>query len=215
MGKVTGGIFGPIVNKVGSVIFAVNKGQNVVRSKPASVSQANSEAQLFQRAKMTLMVALYRLTSAAANMGYTATPNPSSPYNAFTSYNIKNGTSGSTSSTVTYDFASLLFANGSLGTTAVTSVAIDSADEGLTFSFSSSTPLSGQASTDKIYVVVHNATQGLWDTQIATETRASGSADVTLAMNVAAADVCHVYIFFYSEDGSKSGVNTYNLVNAS
>lgn len=215
MGKVTGGIFGQVVNKVGNVIFAVNKGQNVVRSKPASVSQANSEAQLFQRAKMTLMVALYRLTSAAVNMGYTATPNPSSPYNAFTSYNIKNGTSGSTSSTVTYDYASLLFANGSLGTTAVTSVAIDSSDEGLTFSYSSGTPLSGQASTDKIYIVVYNVTQDIWETQIASETRADGAADVTLTMNVAASDACHVWIFFYSEDGSKSGVNTYNSVTAS
>lgn len=94
MGKLSRGILGPIVGKVGNVIGSTWKGINYLRAMPTSVSNPRTPLQLSQRAKFVTVLNFLKVVFAFIKIGYQSYANKMSAFNAATSYLLHNAVTG-------------------------------------------------------------------------------------------------------------------------
>lgn len=207
MAVVSNPLIGKSRKSAGGITFTSWKGLNVIKNKPLTVANPQSDGQRTQRNSIAAVVQLFRLISSAADLGYKEKAIQQSPYNAFVSYNVKNAVTVTTPDSVAINPANVRVSDGSLGSTAITTLAANATTDEVSFDFSTATPLAGQASTDLVNCVVYNVTTETWSTGTTAATRADGTATIDANQAIAASDNIRVYVFFTNAAGSKSGVS--------
>ena len=89
MAVLSGGLLGSSRKKVGSIVTYRLKGQDVARSKAASISNPRTRAQMVQRVRLANLVSFYRLNQPWMDgLAFSARPQRWSDYNAFVSANF-------------------------------------------------------------------------------------------------------------------------------
>jgi hypothetical protein len=145
------GIFGGMSGRIGNIIFADWKGVHVAKTRPQSVAQANSSAQIATRTKMKAIVALSRLIlSTCIKPLWDRFAVHESGYNAFVKANIR-----TVSDDGVIDFSQLVLSQGKMKAPTINSINIDSLD--ISISLSSQEDNFAMTS-DKVFVFWYNKT---------------------------------------------------------
>jgi hypothetical protein len=84
------GILGAFNGRVGNVIGSNWRGRNVIRIRPASVSNPRTELQMAQRSRFGMMTRFLSSQRMLVNIGFRPNANGQSAFNAASSYNLLN-----------------------------------------------------------------------------------------------------------------------------
>lgn len=206
-------LIGRAKKSLANTTFTTWKGLNVLKSKPISVEDPQTDGQITQRLRMTGIVAFYRMISSAVQLGFKERAIGKSEYNAFVSANIIAGTSVSLPSTVTLVYSAISVALGTIYQTVMTSVTPSAAGDTVTFVWDGAELLPGQSATDKFNAVIKGSNNSLVVLSLEGAARTAGTEVVTVT-GLDATDVLECYTFFTKADGSKSSDSTYNQVTA-
>lgn len=192
-------LIGRARRSIGGVTFSTWKGLNVGKSKPVSVANPNTIKQQAQRSAVSQIVAIYRQTVAPVNIGFAKLAIHQSPYNAFTSANLKSAFNLSAPPVATLLPAMLKFAKGTIQQTTIATFVAHSGTETASGTWSD-TPLGvGQSTTDNAIVVVHNRTQDKWTySNDVTRDNLAGGVATSNGFVAATGDVIDGYFFFQS-----------------
>ncbi len=193
-------IIGRSKGSFGNAVFSKWKGKNTLRSKALEVANPQTDLQMRQRAKFTILVALYRQMAASLKTGFREMAVGMSEFNAFQSTNLKNNFLGWIGSHWVPKFEDMVVAKGSLDVTDFVSVTASNGSTTMNIVFPSN--VSGnQSNGDEIRVLV---LKGNEDEFAAFKgTRSAGSIAGTLPTAAATGDTYHCYIFGVSPDGRK------------
>jgi len=197
MGKLTGGILGPVKGKVGAVVGSVSGGQNIVKSMPASYSDKNSQAQQSQRTAFRETLSWYKALAPAAINGFPERASKHSAYNVFMADNINNGVSDQG-----VDWNALNMSKGSLTNPEFTSTATANDDEAQ-FSWPNDSDGSSKLDTDSVVLVVIEPNTKAVFVSDGDYTRADGNAVLQLPVAFVAQDV-QTYAYVKRADGRKA-----------
>ena len=202
-------LIGRTRGSIGGVTFSKWKGLNVAKGKAENVQQPNTDAQLLQRDKMTLIVGLYRSISSIVQTGFRSLAVNMSEFNAFTSYNIKNAVQALNATDAELVFADILIAKGALSSTPVTGMSGASAQADVALTYSASLAAPDQSLLDLALAVVINETQGIIAFVGGADNRSDGTTSVSMSENLVSGDVIHGYLFFENEAGTEVSDSTY------
>lgn len=214
MSKVQNPLIGRASGSVGGVTFSTWKGINVLKSKPESVANPRSDAQLAQRSAMSQIVAAFRAMTSAINAGFASLAVKKSAYNAFSSYNLRNAFDLSNPPTAVFKPEELRISQGSMATTPIVSVTSDSMAGTVTLTFSATADGPGQSLTDRAIVAIHNVTNNTFYGIVSSATRADGSVVISDPAGLDDSDNLRVYLGFTSVDSLRQSdsVNVAEIV---
>jgi len=196
MGKLTGGILGPVKGKVGAVVGSVSGGQNVVKAMPASYSDKKSASQLAQRSSFKNTLDLYKLVSPSVKSTNAERSSKHSAYNVFMKNNV-----GKAIVEDVVDFAALKISSGSLQeaeTEMISNAGANSVDitwpnnANETTAFATDTAIVTLIRGDNLDVV----------NRVSNVTRADGAINVPFPENWDGQDI-YGYVTFKTADGNK------------
>lgn len=209
MARVQNTLIGKSSGSVGGATFSTWKGVNVLKSKAISVANPQTVPQMLQRAKMTLMVALFRLSSSVVQIGYKTLAVQQSAYNAFIKQNIVNATSGSTALNAAVVYPDVLMAKGTIGVIPIDTVAGTNASANVPVTWDDALAPVGSTPNDLAYVVVVNETQGVAGFASLPTLRSTGTITAVMPTPVVTADVLHAYLFFKSDSSAEVSDSAY------
>jgi len=200
MGKLSGGILGPVKGKVGAVVGSVVGGQNVIKQMPASYADKKSESQLTQRSSFANSLAWYQALAAVATEGFKETLAKHSKYNAFMSENVGKGikTTVPVWADLKVSKGSLTNPNFAMHTTAVAST--------LKFNWDDDSDGSSKLATDKIVAVAINPTTKEVAMSNGVATRVTETVTLTLPTTMQGATL-QTYAFVVRADGKKASTS--------
>lgn len=190
-------LIGRTKQSVGGVTFTTWKGLNVMKSKAVSVANPKTPAQLLQRAKLSLMVSIYRLISAPLQVGFNTQAIGKSEYNVFMSLNTNDATSGTTEANVAFVPANATMSKGTMGQEQIASITANPTQDTVTVTWVNNAVLGG-SDDDLAYAIVYNETKDTWAFAEGTDTRADLSTIVTTPSTQAILDQLHIWLFFKS-----------------
>ena len=202
-------LIGRTRGSIGGVTFSKWKGLNVAKGKAENVQQPNTDAQLLQRSKMAIIVALYRSIASIVQTGFRSFAINMSEFNAFTSYNIKNALNPTSPSTAELTYAAILVAKGALTSTSVSDMTGAAAQANVVLTFPPSLAAPDQSLLDGALAVVINETQRTSSFIGGLTTRGDGSSTVSMSEDLQAGDVIHGYLFFESENATEVSDSRY------
>lgn len=110
---------------MGGATFQKWKGKQTVRTKPTSVENPQTPAQMFNRAKFAILTILARLFRPAVLAGMKEQATDMTEYNAFVKYNIRTAIEGTTASEVAIDYPELVISRGTAPIGQVVSVGLN------------------------------------------------------------------------------------------
>lgn len=197
-------LIGSSRGKVGGTVFTKQFGKNVLKSKPLSVANPNTNKQKDQRVSLAKTVALYRSISAVINQTFKSQAVGMSAFNAFTSKAKLGAFTYSQDGNPVFNPASLLISKGTISPVAATGKEITIPAKSVAVDFPTTLSDASQSSTDKAVVGLYNATSGTLRASVTNAMRSAGTATVTLDNVGAAGDDYYVYLAFIAGDGSKS-----------
>ena len=197
---------------VGGVVGFMWKGREALRSMAQNVRQPNTEAQLAQRMRFTLVAHLISSCRAMVNVGFkkVAAANQNSEYAQCMGYNIKNATTG-TYPAISIDYDQVLLSMGSLPSI-FDPRATATQDHEVHLTWIDNSMLSGAAATDHLNVCIHNITTGDSVVLNSAAARADTIGDVPYPA-LWAGDTAAVYVAFSNanDDCSDSFCVTHTL----
>jgi hypothetical protein len=198
MARLSQGILGGVLGKIGNVVGSSWKGIAVIKSMPLSVANPRTAGQVAQRSKMKNVVAFaIIILSSIIKPLNDRFAQRASGFNDFVRRNI-DLFAGVLPST----FADLKLSVGKMVAVTPTTVT-GSEDSGeATIVFPTTLPDAFAQATDEVYAVVINETQNYVGYSSAEATRADGTVDVVLPGDFVAADVVHGYLCFRRTDGT-------------
>jgi len=202
-------LIGRTRGSIGGVTFSKWKGLNVAKGKAENVQQPNTDAQLLQRSKMAIVVALYRSISSIVQTGFQSLAVNMSEFNAFTSYNIRNAVQALTATTAEWIYPAILVAKGSLTPTSVTGMSGATAQADVALDFSSALGAPDQSPLDGALAVALNVTNGDIAFIGGSANRSNGNVTVTMNENLTSGDVIHGYLFFENETATEVSDSRY------
>lgn len=184
-------VLGTITGDLGEVTFRKWKDKNVLARKPASYSDANTNAQQAQKSAFAQLVQIGRKALTAIRKGFKNYSTSMSEFNYFIKQNVQAFTKSG--STATLNYANLVFSSGA--GEGVTLQAIDPAASGglvdVAFGSDHSDPASSD--DDLVHVVLINATTGAVGVALGMSPRSQEDGQVSLATS--SGDVIHGYFF--------------------
>jgi hypothetical protein len=170
------GIHGKFSGKVGNVIGSSWKGRGVMRIRPASVSNPNSERQQQQRGKFGLVVRFVQAHTPLVKSGFKPWSNGKTAYNAAVSYNLAQAVTGDFPN-YSIDFGKVLISRGDLPPVA-NLVASSPSPGTFHLEWTGSTQLTGARPDDKLMVSVYNEMDNVSLAYASVAERSTGSADL-------------------------------------
>ena len=200
MAEVQNPITGRSKNKYANAIFSTWKGRNILRSKPLSVANPQTDAQMKQRAKFSFLVHLGKVMQAYIRVGFKEVAVKVTAFNAFMSENMSNGAMVYSGGAWNIDPSKLTISKGSLDKTDVNIVQGFASTGSIELSWDIQ-PIGNQSSADKIYIYggnINGSGQVFGDYY-----RNQGSCSITISGNHVLGDIVDLYIFFVSPDGRK------------
>jgi len=197
MGKLKGGILGPVTGLVGAVVGSVMGGQNIVKKRPSCYNDLGSQSQLDQRSAFANCLIWYKVLASSAVLGFKERLAIHSAYNAFMAENIGTGVITSTPAWGALKVAkgSLINPNFSMATTAV--------DSTLKFDWEDDSDGSVKLATDKVVAVIIEPISKAVHISNGAKTRADETLTVTIPAAFEGLDV-QTYCFVIRADGKKA-----------
>src|SRR5664279_491548 len=178
MGTILKGILGGFSGKVGTVVGGTWKGIDYMRSKASSISNPQTEAQLDQRLRFSVMGKFLRPLTAFMRIGFKSQAVKMSAINAAMSYNLANALTG-TYPAYDIDFSKVLVSQGTLPGALNPEVTSSTAGE-VEYSWEDNSDDTDAAASDKVLLVVYNPVKKRAVTVVGGNTRIGGSQSVTL-----------------------------------
>jgi hypothetical protein len=199
MSKLTSGILGPLKGKIGGVVGSTWKGIPVLKTKPASVANPRTSAQVTQRNAFSAVVAIARiiLVSIIKPLNDRFAQGQSG-FNQFVSRNIGNW-DGETLSTP----ENIEIARGVLQPLDTFNAGEGATADEIGVSWVDNTGDGDALATDELYIAVYNVTKGTIEGFSNVATRDEESVTVSFDGTVEAADVIHVYGALKRADNTK------------
>lgn len=201
MARVQNPVIGQTSGQAGGMVFANWKGIKTMRAKALTVANPQTDAQMKQRAKISLLLTFFQLMALACKKGFKELAVRKSEYNAFVSENALNGFLTWSGSAWNAVYPNLKIGKGSLNTTSISGVSATNASASVTVTFPSTA--SGNQSTSDIANVVIISGEN-YGQNIGTVSRSAGTITVTMESAVATTNELEIYLFFTTADGSKS-----------
>lgn len=204
MGKIDQGILGGFSGKVGSVVGGSWKGINYMRvhTKP---SNPNSEKQVNQRTKFTLVLNFLKPITPFLRVGYKLFTTKQTAFNAAMSQVLLNAVIGETPDSV-IDFASVQVSRGTL--TPAQGAIANSIPGEISISWVDNSSATMANITDKALVVVYNDTKADAVYEVAGVTRPTVLQTIAIPAEWIG-DSVHVYLGFITEDGKNVANSVY------
>ena len=207
MGKIPQGILGGVSGKIGGIVGSSWKGINVIKTKPLSVANPRTAAQVAQREKFANCVAFAGVILASViKPCWDRFASRESGYNAFISQNV------ALFATVKPDPpATLVTSKGKMAKTDITAVASADGTKVLTIDWSDDSGEGFKLSTDEVHIVAQNAVNGSIIGVATAATRVDTTVNVSMKEDNASADTILVYLTFRRADGTVVSNNSYYL----
>ena len=177
-----------------------------MRSKPTSVTNPRTPAQLAHRAKFSTVIQFLQPLTSFLRIGFKSLAIEMSAFNAAMSYNLRNAIAGIYPD-YTIDYTSVKVTSGNLPG-ALNAVITSTIAGEIEFTWEDNSSDAGALADDKAMLVVYNAAKGLCVSVIGGNTRASGSQSVTVP-NLFAGDQVHSYLSFANTNGSACSDSQY------
>lgn len=205
-------LIGKSKQSIGNATFTTWKGRNVLKSKPVSVANPQTDAQVMRRSALTQAVALYRKVSGVINAGFNELATTISAYNAFCSYTLKNAFDYSAPPVASFVIDDALISKGSIAQQLLDSVAGSAASNDIVVTWDASTLQPGQSVNDKLLAVVINNTSDVTQGYVTSVARSAETATLSFSDGLTLADDCDVLVGFISSDGNKSSDSVYTNI---
>ena len=205
MGKIDLGILGSFSGKVGNVVGGKWKGISYMRAKATSVSNPRTQAQMTQRSKFALVLALLKPITGFIRVGYKKYTTKQTAFNAAMSYILNNAVTG-VFPDFSIDMSKLLVSRGNL--TGAANAIATSADGVVTLTWDDNTGSGTAAQADKALIVVLNPTRAESVFNTAGNQRVSGTEDITVPADWVGENV-EVFLGFITEDGKDVANSVY------
>lgn len=198
-------IIGRARQKLGGIVFTTWKGINVIKGKPLTVANPRTDGQLMRRSALTQVVEIGRNISAAINFGFKEQAVGKSAFNAFTGYNLRNSFDYSAPPAADFDPSTMLAAQGTISSTAITSVVADDSANTVTVNWDGGALDPGQSASDLLKVVLYKPTSGLWQVLPASAVRTDGTEVIAANPSMlVTGETVWVYAFFYNSTNRKA-----------
>ncbi len=197
MGKYKRGILGAFSGKIGTVVGSSWKGIEYMRSLPKPSSKAPSEQQMIQRAKFALVTGFFRPASALINLGYQSLAQGKSGYNVATADFIADAIIGAYPD-FDIDYSKVLFSKGTL--TGAYGVAVGSETGLVRVSWDDNTNSGTAKATDKMVILVYNASKGQFVYNLSTGAERSAGEDTLTMPSEFMGDTVQVWTAFMTPD---------------
>lgn len=148
------GILGGFSGTIGNVVGSSWRGIDYMRSRPSQVNQPNTQPQLAQRSKFSIIMEFLRKVKPLIQRGFTSKGRKLTSMNLASSYNLKNGVTG-TYPDLEIDFPSVLVARGDL--TPPQNPAVESTTPGqVTFNWTDNTGAGSAKADDTALLLVYS-----------------------------------------------------------
>ena len=207
MAKFSKGILGGFSGQVGNVIGGSWRGIDYMRSKPASVDDANTPAQQTQRSKFGLMMGFLKKIKPIIRAGFKTGNRQQTAFNRASSYNLKKAVTG-TAPDVAIDFPALMVSRGTLMPAQGASASSDTAAE-VVFTWEDNSGIGNAAPDDEAFFLAYNTDreQALFNIRDGIN-REDGTFTMTVPSTYSGESV-ETYIGFLSADGKESADSQY------
>lgn len=206
MGRMTKGILGGFVGKVGTVIGSQRNGMDLLSSLPKKSSKAPTEAQSNQRDKFGLAVGFLQPINQLLKLGYKPTDPRYSSFNLAVAYFLQNSIIG-LSGAYEIDYTKVLISKGELSPP-WNSIGASTAANELKFSWVNSTTSVMNNEDDETIALIYNPVKGIHYMSISATTRVSGELAVTLP-NDFVGDEVQCWIGFITKDKKYRSTSVY------
>ena len=203
-------LIGRSKNKIGNAVFTTWKGKNVLKSKPLTVENPRTDAQLMRRDAMSKIVSFYRSIAGIVFLGWKQLAIGKSEYNAFVSYNLLNAFDYSTPPTATLNMEDVLISKGTIAPAPVSAITATNGTATVTVTWPTTAALPGQAVTDKALLLVTNKQNNTSAQSVGLISRSVGTATLTLSENNSTGDDITVWLGFYNPSDGKSSDSVYS-----
>lgn len=194
------GILGGFSGKVGTVIGSNWNGIDYMRSRAANITQPNTQAQLAQRAKFSMVGKFLRPLIPFLRVGYKSRAVKQSAYNAALAYTLENAVTGAYP-TFDIDYTKVLVCQGTL-LGAQNPTADSTAAGKIDFTWDDNSTDFGAEATDKVVVVAYCPLLNKFAPVIGTATRSQGALSMTLPGIFSGQEV-QTYLGFCNADQSE------------
>jgi hypothetical protein len=199
MGTIKQGILGGFRGRVGNVIGSTWKGQDVMKIRPATVFNPNTERQQQQRAKFSLVGRFNQAHLNLIRIGFRAYTKNMTAGNAAMSYNLANAVTG-TFPDLHIDFSKVMISQGTLAPVNEISVSSD-ASSSVTLNWGSNIQSGNGKDSDQLIVSFYDSATGEVVYFTGCASRQEASAGLTLPANWSGR-TAEVFVFLVSLDGT-------------
>lgn len=216
MARVSNTLIGPSSGRVGNAVFSTWKGINVLKEKPASVANPDTDPQQMRRSALRQMVSAFRQMPGAIRAGFKKLAVGKSEWNAFASYNLRFGFNYTTPPTATLVLADVLISKGTISSTGMVTNVSDVSSGTILATFLATVTDPGQSLTDRAIIAAYNSTLNDWTGGVTTAARSTGTANIPIPGSWVATNSVRVYLGFYNPTSGESSdsVNAANTVQA-
>jgi hypothetical protein len=209
MSLVSNPLIGRAKQSMGGATFTTWKGLQVLKNKATSVANPRSEGQINQRARLSILVAMYSFISSVIKQGFKEMAVGMSEFNGFTSANLKNTAVTASGGVAAVSYPDLLISKGSMASTPIDAVSAENGDTIVTVEFGPGNTNPNFSANDKTLVAIYNLTKDEWGTAIGTETRDQGGVEVAMPSALVTGNVLKVYLGFYNATTGKVSTSVF------
>lgn len=206
MGKISKGILGGFIGRVGTVVGSRIFSIDVIRSYQPNVKNPKTESQQAQRGKFGFLVSFLRRILPVLRIGWGKAASKMSAWNAAMSHNFFNAITG-THPDYAIDYPQLKLAEGAL-TGFYNPLLSCIASKNVTLEWLDNIGMGDAKATDLFYGVLYNSLKD----QFSISSGAIDRSDASCLFEMDewdAGDTIHAWGFFTSEDGSKVSDSVY------
>ena len=205
MGKINLGILGSFSGKVGNVVGGKWKGISYMRAKATSVSNPRTQAQMTQRSKFALVLAILKPITGFIRVGYKKFTTKQTAFNAAMSYILNNAITGAFPD-FSVDMSKVLVSRGNL--TGAANALATSADGVVSISWEDNTGSGTAVQTDKALIVAINPARAEAVYETAGSQRSIGAHEIAVPADWLGESV-EVFLGFITEDGKEVANSVY------
>lgn len=201
MGKIKQGILGPVEGKVGSVVGGVWKGIAYLRGLATSHADSQTQGQLQQRQKFSIISGFLQPMSEFLQIGFRAYAVGMTGINAAFAYNIRNAISGAYPN-FAVDYTNALVSRGNLAG-ALNQAAAAGAAGTVVYTWDDNSTEIGASALDKTMIVVYNPVKHQAVTVDGLAERAVGTQTITVPDSWSG-DAVQTYLAFKNAENVNS-----------
>jgi len=201
-------LIGAARQKIGNAVFSTWKGIYVLKTKPLTVANPKTDQQLMRRSALRQIVAVFRLISAAIQVGFKEQAVKKSEYNAFVSEALDNAFDYGSPPDALLMEEQILTSKGTITPVASAAYAIDKSANTITATYTGTSTAPGQSATDLAVITAYNIDLGQWTAGVTANQRNAASASIGLPTEWLVGHQVRVYLSFYNPSTGKSDTST-------